>query len=798
MSATTVPPLGWAVAVSLLAGTLLVQGLPALPSFAALIPVLLLALWAGLKPDRRRLLAAALLGLVLACAHGRRVLDRQWPGEASGTDALITGTVEGLVQADPEARPHGASPHGASPHGASPPRSARFSFRVQSAEGRAARLQGQSLRLTWYRTAPTLEPGSRWRLPVRLRPPAGVLNPGGFDFERRALEQRIAATGYVRESGQLRQLSGGAGIDFLRERCSRAIAGVLPGPRARFVQALALGDTRGLSDRDWEVLRATGLTHLIAISGFHVGMVAGLAALLAGLVYRLWPGLGRHWPRPQGMAVCALLAAIGYAALAGFALPTVRTVLMIAAVLLARLLRRPQRLVDALALALIAVLLVDPLSVLSAGFWLSFAGVAWLIWCLPHEHGRGAIRAFLQAQGVAMLGLLPLTVWFFSQASLSAPLVNLVGIPVISLGVAPLAVLGLLLSPLSDTLSHGLWQLAAELMDALWWGLESVAQWPLSLVWLPEPTLPALALALLAVFWWLLPRGVPGKPLATVLLLPLFWPALSRPGPGQVDVVVLDVGQGLSVLVLTGSHALLYDAGPALPGGLDFGESVVVPSLHALGVRRLDRLLLSHGDNDHAGGAAAVLRAFPDTPVSAPEGWAHTSMQPCQRGQHWNWDGVSFRILHPPPLYPYLKNDSSCVLRIEAGGTVALLPGDIGRTVETRLIKEQASAVRADLLIVPHHGSSGSSSAAFVEAVQPRQAVFTVGRGNRFHLPREDALARYRERGSALHDSAGSGALRFRLGTDGVHLQERLRFDRPRYWRHAMALRSGYAIDPSL
>lgn len=778
MAMTTVPPLGLAVAVSVLAGALLVQVLPALPPYLALAPALLLAGWAGMKPGYGRLLAAVLMGVVLACAHGRWALDQQWPAAYAGADVRVTGTVEGLVQADTD--------------------STRFSFRVKSANGvGAARLQGRKLRLTWYRTTTRLEPGSRWQLPVRLRPPAGVVNPGGFDFERRALEQRIAATGYVRDGDGLRKLADGSGIDFVRERYSRAIAQALPGPGARFVQALALGDTRGLSDQDWAVLRATGLTHLIAISGFHVGMVAGLAALLAGLCYRVLPMLGRHWPKPQGMAGCSLLAAAGYTALAGFALPTVRTLLMIAAVLLARLLRRPQRLGDAWALALITVLLVDPLSVLSAGFWLSFLGVAWLVWCLPYERERSARVAFLQAQGVAMLGLLPLTVWFFSQTSLSAPLVNLVGIPWISLGVAPLAVLGLLVYPLSSTLGQGLWQLSAWLMEVLWSGLEQVAQWPLSLLWLPEPTLLSLALAMLAVFWLLLPRGVPGKPLAVLLMLPLFWPTLPRPEQGQVDVRVLDVGQGLSVLVQTRNHALLYDAGPATPGGLDSGETVVAPALHALGLRHLDRLLLSHGDNDHAGGANALLRHFPLTPVLAPEGWARAGMSHCRRGQHWQWDGVTFQILHPPPLYPYLKNDSSCVLRIQAGGKVALLPGDISRTVEARLLKEQAGALPADLLVVPHHGSSGSSSATFVAAVRPRYAVFAVGRDNRFRLPREDAVARYREQGSALYDSAGSGALWFRLGPDGVQLRERFRFDRPRYWRHAIPMRSGYAIDSS-
>lgn len=765
------PPLGLAVAASLLAGVLLVQLWPRLPPlWIAPLPALA-GLWLLRHGDVRRLLGAFLLGLGLACAHGQWSLQQQLPPALSGKDLWLQGEVLGLPVAEPEAT--------------------RFEFRVLQGEGQGAGLVGRKLRLSWYRPAAAIAPGSQWRLQVRLRPPRGMLNPGGYDFERRALEQRIAATGYVRDPQSAAQLRQASGIDALRDRLSRRIADPLPGERGRFVRALALGDTRGLSQRDWEILRATGLTHLIAISGFHVGMIAGWAALLMGLLYRLWPALGRHWPRPQGAALAALLTATGYTALAGFALPTVRTLLMIAAVLLARLLRRPQRLGDALALALIVVLLIDPLSVLTPGFWLSFLGVAWLMWCLPDARESGWLRSFLQAQGVAMLGLLPLTVWFFSQASLAGLLVNLVGIPWISLGVVPLAVLGLAASTFSSALADGLWRLSAGLMDMLWGALETIAAWPLSLLWLPEPTLPALLLALIGAFWLLLPRGVPGKPLAAVLLLPLLWPAQDRPGHGEADLVMLDVGQGSSLLVRTRSHALLFDAGPATPGGMDMGESAVLPALRALGIRRLDALLLSHDHNDHAGGAGAVRRAFPMATTFAPEGWALAGASLCQRDQAWEWDGVRFRLLHPPPDYPYLGNDSSCVLRIESYGASALLPGDIGRHVETRLVKEQPASLPADVLVVPHHGSPTSSSAAFIAAVSPRYALFGVGSDNRFRLPRPEVVERYRLAGSQLLDSAGSGAVRIRLGTGGAELRERYRFDRPRYWRKADEMPGG-------
>lgn len=774
-------PFGLATAATLLAGVLLVQGLARLPS----VPLALLLLFAGAglwsRSGIARLSGAALVGIALACLHGQAALSLRLPLELSGEELVVEGRVLGLPVIEADA--------------------SRFELRVTHGHGAAAALVGRKLRLGWYThapaTVPRIEPGSRWRLRVKLRRPRGLVNPGGFDFERRALEQRIAATGHVLDPDTALRLAPGQGIDALRGRLSERMQAAVPASSSRFVAALGLGDTRGLDDQDWRVLRATGLTHLIAISGFHVGLVAGFGALLARLFYRLFGGSGRYLPMPQGTAASALVLAAAYTALAGFALPTVRTLLMIAAVLLARLLRRAQAPSQTLALALIAVLLADPLCVLAPGFWLSFLGVAWLMWCLPAVRGEGWLRPYLKAQGIAVLGLLPPSVWFFSQASLPGPLVNLIGIPWISLGVVPLCLLGIGLWPLWETGAAACWQAAAWLMELLWRGLEQVAAWPSALVWLPEPTLPAIAIALLGAFWLLLPRGVPGKALAAMLFLPLLWPRLDRPAHGEADLWLLDVGQGLSLLVRTREHTLLYDAGPAMARGLDLGETVVVPALRAIGVRRLDRLVLSHGDNDHAGGAGAVLAAFPQAHVSAPAGWATPEMTECEDGQHWEWDGVSFTVLHPPRYFPYQRNESSCVLRIEAAGASALLPGDIGRHVEARLTRQPRERIAADVLLVPHHGSDTSSSLDFLAAVRPRVGLAATGHDNRFRLPKPVVLRRYERYRVELHDTAGSGAIHLRLGQGGVGPVGRLRLDRRRYWRDAGPDGTGYAIGSS-
>jgi len=770
-------PLGLATALLLLAGVLVVQVFPALPPVFASVLLCLLAGCVGWRWPRGRWPAIFLFGIALASAHGRWVLDRQLPAALSGRVLQVEGVVLGLPLREDD--------------------SLQFQFRVTGGEPAAQPIIGRKLRLGWYGKVPAMAPGETWRLSVTLKRPRGVLNPGGFDAEKRALEQRIAGNGYVRVAMASQRLSGARGIDAWRMRLSGRIAAALPGTRARFVQALALGDTRALSDDDWALLRLTGLTHLIAISGFHVGLVAGFGVLLVRGLYLVFAGLGRRWPRPQAMALSGLAFAIGYTALAGFALPTLRTCLMIAVIAAARISKRAVSGVQCFALALIAILLFDPLSVLAPGFWLSFAGVAWLLWCLPPDPETGMVKPFLHSQAVAVLGLLPLTVWFFGQASLLGPLTNLLGIPWISLIVVPLALLGLLLSTVSDVLAAACWQASAWLMDLLWRFLQWLAQSKGTLLWLPEPSLLALVLALIAAFWLLLPRGVRGKPLALLLLLPLVWPDTHRPQHGQADIAVIDVGQGLSVVVVTENHALLYDAGPASARGLDFGEAAVLPALHGVGLSSLDTLVISHGDNDHAGGSEAVRRAFPGVRVLAPEGWARAGMSLCQRDDQWQWDGVSFRILHPPLHYPYLRNESSCVLRIEAGGTVALLPGDIGRHVEERLVDEQAEALRADLLLAPHHGSDTSSSPEFVAAVDPGLVLVASGADNRFRLPRRDVLDRYRRLGAQIAGTAENGWLRLRMDARGLHWLQRRRIDQPRYWRQPApaAARSGYATD---
>lgn len=742
--------------------------MPALLPWPVSIFALLPGIWLAWRRGRLRLLGISMLAFGFTGLHDAYALGLQLPSALENKVLTVSGRIDDLPV-------HEA-------------RRTRFEFVVDDDEAVPPDLRGTRLRLGWFdddvRARAVLRAGSRWRLAVRLHAPQGLRNPGGNDGEKQAVAARLTASGHVLEPALAQSLAPPTGIAAWRERESAHIGAAVPSPTSRFIRALALGDVRGLVEDDWARLRASGLTHLIAISGFHVGLVAGFFALSAAACWWLLPGLCRILPRPFAAGFGAVFGAFAYAAMTGFALPTLRTAVMIAVLVIARCARRHQRLADSLALACIVLLLLDPLSLLGAGFWLSFAGVAWLLWCLPAEQGPrrwAMVHDFATAQSVATIGLLPLTVALFGQASFAGPFANLLAVPWWSLVVIPLALLGLLLDSLHAGWGNALWQLAGWCFDLLWPVLRAIADSPLAMAWLPEPRWFALPLALLAAFWLMLPRGIPGRPLALLLWLPLLWPARDLPRQGEAQLLVIDVGQGLSVLVRTARHSLLYDMGPATPDGYDAGERAVVPSLHALGVHALDAAVVSHGDNDHAGGWPSVSREFPVRMMLAPEGSPTPGTSDCQAGQSWEWDGVRFRVLHPTAWFPYLGNESSCVVRIETAHGTALLTGDMGEVIEQALLRRAASDLRNDVVLVPHHGSAGSSGPAFIKATGASLALVSSGAGNRFGHPKPVVVRRWCDAGAEVVDTARSGAVRVWLGVEGLQMQER-RVSWPRLW----------------
>lgn len=784
----TFPPLLDAgCAAGLVLGALACVQMPVLLPLWLCAPLAVAAAAGWLRRWRGRVAAAALFGVAWAALHGQWALHRQLPAGAPAQVVQVRGKVTDLPR-----------------HG---PRHTRFELQVDQAEALPS-LRGKRLQVTWndsWRGPPmrgterarrALRAGAHWQLSLRVRAPRSRINPGGFDGERHALVRGLSGTGTVHEPQHAREWLPARGLLAWRERSSEAIATQVAHPAARFVQALALGDTRGLSDTDWEHLRALGLTHLVAISGFHVGVVAGFGVLLCRLAWALCPVLGRYWPRPQAAAWAAALVAATYAMVAGSALPTVRAALMIALVAVARSGRRAVGAGQGLALAAMAMLLPAPLSVLSAGFWLSFAGVLWLLWCLPRsgpEGIGGGLRGLLAAQGVASLGLLPLCVVLFGGTARLGPLVNLPVIPYWTLLVVPLSLLGTALHALHEGAGGWAWRAAAALFESSWQVLQPLAQHPQAMWWLAEAPGWALPAALLGVAWWLLPRGAGGGLAGLLLCLPLLWPARQGPAEGELELLVHDVGQGTAVLLRTARHALWYDVGP--PTGGDGNERILLPALRALGQSPPQQVMLSHDHLDHTGSLPGLRRQLPGLRLLAPPGSAIAGAAACQQGMRWRWDGVDFQVLHPAPDRGPADNEDSCVLRVASRHGVVLLPGDIGRATEQALLQGSVATLKADVVLVPHHGSGGSSSAPWVAAVAPRLAVVSAGHGNRFGHPRQDVVQRWRAQGAEVLATADSGAIRVWLGAQGLQLREQ-RIHASRWWDAAGRARSAAILSP--
>lgn len=569
-------------------------------------------------------------------------------------------------------------------------------------DGLPARIQ-----LSWYDAEVPVRAGERWQLTVRLRRPRGLLNPGAFDFERWAFRRGIGAVGYVRASEANRRLAPATSrcrLAAVRQRLADTVRAAMSDARATgLALALTVGDRRDLDDRVWQALRRTGTAHLMAISGLHIGLAAGLVFFAIRAAGCLLLRFGIRC-RPLAWAgAAAFAAAVGYSALAGFSVPTLRAVVMTCGVIAMTAVRRPLPPSVALALALYVVLWLEPFALLSPGFWLSFGAVVVLLIFASGRHHepdaertrvlrcRRQLRRLLWAQGCLSVGLLPLTGWFFGEVSVIAPLVNLLMVPLFGTLIVPslfAGVTALIVAP----------GLAAPVIGLAEWLLVRVAdglQWLNGWQWIavPVPVLPGPAIGagiacIVLVLW---PRPLPARYRLTTLLLVVIALAARPAAVPDLRVVVMDVGQGLAVLLQSPAHAVLFDAGPRYRSGGDAGRTVVLPVLRHFGVRRLDRLIVSHGDADHAGGAGSILAAWPDTALlaSVPLDVPAAGFNRCRAGQTWHAGQITFRMLHPEPVAPqgpWSENDASCVLLLRSPTAAVLLPGDIERRAEHRLV----------------------------------------------------------------------------------------------------------------
>ena len=742
-------------------------------------------------------MAALLLGFGGTGWRAAERLGQALPAPLEGQDLQVVGVVAGLPQFHADG--------------------VRFRFEVETASRGGQPVAVPPLvSLGWYAgqrggslqglPQAALCAGQRWRFTVRLRQPHGNLNPHGFDYELWLFEQGVRATGYVRDNrgaaAQRLDEQAGHRLDRWRQQVRDAIGRRVADPHAAGVlAALAIGDQGAIERDDWEVFRNTGVAHLMSISGLHVTMFAWLAGGVAAWCWRRSTRLTLRLPAATAGRWIGLAAAVVYALFSGWGVPAQRTVCMLAVVTFAGSLGRRWPWPLAWGVSAVVVTLADPWALLQPGFWLSFAAVGLLLASsgaqAPDDEapaGSGpswrrrwaatasqAARGGLRTQVIATVGLAPLTLVFFQQVSLIGFVANLLAIPLVTLAVTPLALAGVLLPPL--------WSLGAAVVQWLAGVLGWLAAWPWATwtvpgapVWAMVSGLAAAALLVAPLPWRLRLFAVP-------LLLPLLAPPVARPAPGSFDLLAADVGQGTAVLVRTAGHTLLYDTGPQYSRESDAGERVLVPLLRGLGEARLDRLMLSHRDTDHVGGAASLLQVvgaeslWSSLEDSHPLRAAGVPATRCEAGQRWSWDGVGFEVLHPRPAdyeRTSLKpNGLSCVLRVSTPHASVLLAGDIEREQEAALVAFDREALRSDLLLVPHHGSKTSSTDAFLDAVLPHTAVVQAGYRNRFGHPAAEVLARYRARGIRVLKTASCGAWQWSGGRQGCW-RDAVR----RYWHH--------------
>ncbi|WP_235582347.1 DNA internalization-related competence protein ComEC/Rec2 [Rhizobacter sp. Root1221] len=783
---------GGALCAAWLAGVLAHLQLRELPAAGGVLAVVAAGAALAVTAIRRRrvgwaCVAAMLLGFGLSAGQALHRLAQALPIHLESEDLVLDGTVAAMTQVLDNGL--------------------RFRFDVRTAHWNGAPVDvPPHVLLGWYAgfggratpggPPPDFRAGDRWRFTVRLRRPHGLRNPNGFDQELHLFEQGLRAVGSVKPGSGAAPERLGTGwahpVERARQHVRDTLFATVPGPReAGVLAALAVGDQSAIDRHDWQVFRDTGIAHLVSISGLHITMFAWVAG---------W-GLRRLWARSTAACLCVpapvagrvggLAAALAYAAFAGWGVPAQRTVWMLATVTLLQAAggRWPLPLVLLLAAAVVSA--ADPWALLQAGFWLSFGAVALLM----VSSGPGApaaatrlwdavvrgLRNGVKTQLVASAGLAPLSLMLFQQVSVVGFVANLVAIPLFTLAITPLALLGVLCAPL--------WLAGAWLVQQAGVVLQAISTWPGG-VW-TSPAAPAWAqlASLCGAACLVMPLPWRLRLLAVPLLVPLALPAVPRPAHGRFELLAADVGQGTAVLVRTRSHLLVYDTGPQYSPDTNAGERVLLPLLRARGEHHIDRLTLSHRDTDHVGGAEALLTALPvHELLSSLEpghpllGLAHADRR-CDAGQSWVWDGVQFDVLHPldtDHARPLKPNAKSCVLRVQGDNGSALLAGDIERAQEAQLVAAGAP-LASDVLLVPHHGSRTSSTAAFLDAVQPSVALIQAGYRNRFGHPVAEVLGRLEDRGVKVFTSPACGA--WHWSGDGTAAGGRC--ERPtsaRYW----------------
>jgi len=752
---------------------------PLWPLIALVFSCVFLLLLTRVKAQYVVFMLALCLGLLSATLRFQSQLDRNLPPDWERKDITLIAKVNGL----PKQRG----------------RDVTFTATVlaQQQSSSLQRLIGQRVQLSCYRCPFTIEPGQTWEFTARFKQPHGYASPGAFDYEKYLFRHRLLAKGYLRlKSPNLLINDSAANIDLWRlnikkrlvstleksgQTFTRSEPGKIDGAGINTIIALSIGDKSGFTQAQREVLQKTGLSHLFAISGLHIGIIFIALLWLSKWCWNIFPRVFEHCPRPYLCLPIALLGAVVYSALSGFSVSTQRALLMLLVFAAMRLLTKEVALLKGLLFAAVMLLIYDPFAILDTGFWLSCSAVAVIALVVTQRSNTN----LLTLQPALWLGLMPLSVVLFGQISLVSPLLNLVAVPLFSLVLIPLTLISIGLNEL------GLQALAGYLLAML----ECCYRWVFKgLDWLVEQRF--ISLNLPDLVWWQygLMLAMAISYLFRQRRLSLIWPVLFISGfllsvllslthkreEQELLVTLLDVGQGLSMVVQTPSAVTVYDTGPRYSSGFTAAQAVLLPYLRTKGIKHIDRLIISHADNDHIGGYQAVRDAVTVGEVLTSRVDKLPNATACWAGQQWHEGATQFTILSPEPDTPTGSNNRSCVLRLEHHGTSVLISGDIEKQVERFLLKQDI-ALNADILLVPHQGSKTSSTAAFIDAVAPRLALVAAGYKNHYGHPHPSVSQRYRERNIPMWSTVTSGTIEIAIDQYGFDWQRYRQVNR-RFW----------------
>lgn len=743
-------------ALAFVCGDLLLQQFSQLPPYSAL---LILSTFAAIMARLRyTVLLFFCLGFLFTSVFAHYQLNQRLSPDLENIPLIVLGEISNLPQQNSQR--------------------ASFEFSVKKSTQKLP----EKLKLNWYQPTAILHAGEIWQFSVKLKRPHANFNLGGMDYERWLFTQSIGATGTITKVKPIFIEPAGFSFNALRQTISDKLTQLYDDTiNTALLRALTVGDDNGLTSKNWQTFQKTGVTHLIVISGSHIALVAGLVYFLT---LKLWTSLGiLKVSPPKAAALASLLTAIFYASLAGYVIPTKRAVIMLALVALASFYQRQFSHQQSFALAVLGMLIFNPTMLLSIGFWLSFLAVALILFRIAGRlKSPSNWQNAVDIQLTVSLGLSPLLLFFFNQTSLISPLVNFIAVPIVEIIVVPLALVQIPLMWLCPYLADKVFGVLDFILHWVMYGLELAEKFSHAVFDLPQPSVFALLLSSLGIIWLFAPRGIPARFLGIILNFPLLFPLLLALEKGEAIVTVLDVGQGLAISVQTKNHQLLYDTGARFQNGGDMGKNVILPFFRYHGIQNLDTLIISHGDNDHSGGAYSVLSEMDNAQIltSAPEKLIPYQTTRCERGQNWKWDNVNFEILSPAKISEK-DNDNSCVLKIETGQNAILLTGDIEAVAENWLVENMPQKLQAKVLVAPHHGSKTSSTFAFLNFIKPETVLISAGYQNQFHHPSKEVVARYVEIHAPALNTANDGALTVHLKPDDLKI-ESLRAVAGKYW----------------